>query len=139
MSTRKRPSGVGSNSRRFVKYPDSEGREIRVPVAKDAGTFVYICGRNGGWPSTPVVSLAYDAQWLVEGAVFEVVEMRPGQGMGTQRMVEVIDVRLRVSLHPGKWGQAQRLVLATPVEHDDDLAKLTAADFERRSLEVDRA
>ncbi len=133
MSGRKRPSGVGSNSRRFATQTDELGREVRVPVTKDAGSFVYIRGHDGSWPSTPVVSLAYDAAWLVDGAVFELVEMRPGNGMGATQMVEVVELRIQTSIHPGKWGQVKRLALVVPIEHDDAIAGLTVVDLEARA------
>lgn len=132
MSARKRPSGAGSNSRRFVVQTDTLGRQVRVPVVKDAGSFVYIRGHDGAWPSTPVISLAYDAQWLQAGTVFELVEMRPGKGMGATQMVEVIELRIQAAVHPGKWGQVMRHALVVPIEHDDTIAWLTATDLAER-------
>lgn len=133
MSGRKRPSGAGSNSRRFIERTEPDGTRVRVPAVKDAGSFVYIRENDGGWPSEPAVTLAYDAQWLTEGTVLELKEMRPGRGMGELTMVQVVEVRIQLGLFAGKYGQVHRLALVTPVAHDDDFAQLTVADLEAGS------
>lgn len=128
--SRRRPSGRGSNSRRFAEVSGPDGSKTRVPAVKDAGTFVYIREHDGSWPSTPVTTLLYDAAWMTEGAVFEVVDMRPGRGMGTTTTVQAVEVRLRIAVHPGKYGQTTRLVLVTEVESDDTFAVKTLDDLE---------
>lgn len=130
MSRRTRPSGAGSNSRRFVERHEPDGSLVRVPAVKDAGSFVYIREHGGGWPNEPVVTLAYDAQWLTEGAVLELKEMRPGHGMGRLTMVQVVELRIQIGLFEGKYGQVHRLALVAPIEHDDRLAALSVAELE---------
>lgn len=116
MSGRKRPSGVGSNSRRFAEHVTSEGESLKVPVAKDAGTFVFLATADGGWPRTPVTTLLTDASWIGEGSTLELEELRPGKGMGQRTTVQVVEVRVVVAVHEGKFGQIKRMVLVDEVE-----------------------
>lgn len=119
--SRRRPSGRGSNSRRFAEVPGPDGSTLRVPQVKDAATFIYLAETDGSWPRTPAATLLVDASWLVEGATFELTEMRPGKGMGTTTTVQVVEARVEVAVHEGKYAQIKRLLLVDPVEGYDGL------------------
>lgn len=121
MSRRKRPSGVGSNSRRFAEVTTPDGSTLKVPVAKDAATFIFMATDAGKWPRTPVTTLLVDASWILEGATLELEEMRPGRGMGSRTTVQVVEVRVVVAIHEGKFGQVKRMVLVDEVEPFDDV------------------
>lgn len=108
--SRQRPSGIGSNSRRFASVDDT-----KVPVAKDAATIVYVRAHDGSWPTKPTARLLYDASWITEGVTFEVEDLRPGRGMGSVRTFIAVEVRQRITVFDGKWGQSKRLVLAAEV------------------------
>ena len=86
MSGRKRPSGLGSNSRRFASITNPDGTATSVPAARDACT--YVCIEEGGeWPRAATAVLLYDAVWMAEGKTFRIKEMRPGRGMGSTTSV----------------------------------------------------
>lgn len=114
MSGRKRPSGLGSNSRRFAEVAATDGSTVRIPVTKDVGTVIYLADENGAWPRAPHVTLLVNLAELHDGATFEMVDLRPGR-MGQSMTVTVIEVRVRVNLFEGKYGQVIRSVLVTPV------------------------
>lgn len=126
---RRKPSGMGGNSKRFatVKMPD--GRQAKIPAAKDAATYVCLATPEGGWPDKALVVLLYDVTWLVEGSVLELEEMRPGQGMGSVETLRVINSRTRLQLHEGCYGQMQRWLLCEVMESVDERMNLTAADL----------
>ncbi len=119
MSGRKRPGGVGSNSRRFAEVTTPEGETLKVPVAKDAGTFLFLATESGGWPRQPITTLLSDASWIGEGTTLHLEEMRPGHGMGDTLTVQVIEVRVIVSVHDGKFGQIKSMVLVDEVEPNE--------------------
>lgn len=121
MSGRKRPSGVGSNSKRFATVHTPEGEELKVPVAKDAATFIFIATETGDWPATPITTLLADASWITEGATLVLEELRPGEGMGSRRTVQVVEMRVQVAVHKGKFGQIKRMVLVDEVSSFDSV------------------
>lgn len=71
--------------------------------------------------------MLYDASWIKEGVTFEIEDLRPGHGMGSVRTFLAVEVRQRISVFDGKWGQSKRLVLAAEV--------LPASTFEEATLE----
>lgn len=125
MSGKRRPGGDGGNSRRFATISKPDGSELKVPAVKDAGTFVYLA-EDGKWPKAPVTTLLIDSPLSEE---FELEEGRPGKGMGKVTTVRVLERRLRVVIHPGKFGQIKRLVLVTPTLSNDEMADMTSADL----------
>lgn len=127
---RRRASGEGGNSKRFafVKMPD--GREAKIPAAKDAATYICLETPDGGWPDKALVVLLYDVTWLVEGSVLELEEMRPGHGMGGLRTLRVINSRTRLQVHEGCYGQMQRWLLCEELESVADRMTLTPDDLE---------
>ena len=44
----KRPSGAGSNSRRFATITKPDGTKVKVPAVKYAGTIIYLADDAGG-------------------------------------------------------------------------------------------
>lgn len=124
--TRRRPSGPGGNSRRFADVTSPDGKEFKVPVAKDAAT-MFCLEEDGGWPKRGATLLAYDVTWAVPGAVMEIEEGRPGYGMGDRITVRVIKSTNRLVVHEGNWGQMRRWVLC---ERIDEAMSLTADDLE---------
>lgn len=127
---RRRPSGDGSNSRRFATVTGPEGERLKVPVVKDAATFIYVADAEGEWPETFATKVLGDYAWLGLGSEFQLEEMEPGQGMGTRQTVRVIDQRVRITKHRGRWGQLKRLVLVAEVPDTDTVAKLRVEDLE---------
>lgn len=121
---RRRASGDGSNSKRFatVKMPD--GREAKIPAAKDASTYICMVTPEGTWPQKALVVLLYDVTWLMEGSVFELEEMRPGHGMGNVTSLRVLSSRARVQLHEGCYGQVQRWLLCEEVAAGEEVGDL---------------
>lgn len=127
---RRRASGEGSNSKRFafVRMPD--GREARIPAAKDAGTFICLATPDGGWPDRAEITLLYDVTHLVEGSTFRIKEMRPGHGMGQTKTVRVIETDFEIEQHEGCYGQAKRALLCVPVLSGKEANELSADDLE---------
>jgi hypothetical protein len=97
---------------------DDRGEEI--PVSKDAGTFIYVSEDGETWPKRPLVGLPLDLAWLQIGDVLQLKDLRPGFFMGQLSPVRLVDVRIEILIHPGKWGQVRRNVLAVPAETDDE-------------------
>lgn len=132
MSKRKRPSGVGSNSRRFAEITTPEGDTLKVPVAKDVGTFLFLRDPDQAWPDAPTAVLLDAAAELNEGALIEVEEIGPGAGMGTISGVKVERVIIRVAIDSSgrysKYGQLKRLVYAVRVPTTNELASLSPGD-----------
>lgn len=118
---RKRPSGAGSNSKRFAVETRPDGTQVRVPATKDIGTFVYIAGEDGSWPKLPTTTLLLDLPWLQEGATVRLRDMRPGEGMGREITVQVIEQRVAIAIFPGRYGQVQREVLVDEVAAFEDV------------------
>lgn len=121
-----RPSGEGSNSRRFAVVRE-EGKPVKIPVVKDAGTFIYL-STDSSWPKAPITTLLVDASWIQEGETFWLKELRPGKGMGSKVRVAVIGVDMTISVYPGKFGQIERHVLVNAVPDMDDLSRLLVGD-----------
>lgn len=124
MTLRKRPSGNGSNSRRFSKVTTPNGEELKVPAVKDVGTFLYLSDDDGATWSRPVLILdgAYE---LREGALIEVEELAPGNGMGVVTGARITMVKVRVGVDTSgrysRFGQLKRLVYAVRVPNIDEL------------------
>ena len=128
MSGRKRPSGLGSNSRRFASITNPDGTATSVPAARDACT--YVCIEEGGeWPSAATAVLLYDAVWMVEGKAFEVKEMRPGRGMGNVKNVRVTATAEQLEIHEGKYAQTKRWVLVEELTPFRERMEMTADDL----------
>lgn len=128
--SRRRPSGAGSNSRRFATVKRPDGTSVKVPAVKDAGTFVYIRAHDGSWPEASIGLMAYDATWMEEGAVFQLEEMRPGRGMGSTVTVMVVEVRRTMCIFEGKFSQVRRQVLVAEVESDAELEAVALQELE---------
>ena len=115
-----RPSGAGSNSRRFATLARPDGSRIKVPVIKYAGTIIYLATDDGGWPTEPYCILLADISWLEEGKAFDLEETAAGRGMGKLQRVRVLEVRETIGVDSSgdyhKYGQVKRLVLVTPAE-----------------------
>lgn len=127
---RKRPSGVGSNSTRFAQVRMPNGRDARVPAAKDACTYICMATPTGGWPDKALVVLLYDVTWLVEGGVLELEELRPGHAMGGMTTLRVVNSRTRVQLHEGNYGQMQRWLLCVEVASGEAVDSATPDDLD---------
>ncbi len=116
----KRPSGAGSNSRRFATLARPDGTKVKVPVIKNAGTAIYEAEPDGSWPNDPTVVVLEDVDWLEEGAAFDLEETAAGKGMGTLRRMRVVEVRKTIGADSSgkfhKYGQTKRLVLVAPTE-----------------------
>ncbi len=109
----------GRNKQQLPKsVTDDRGEEI--PVSKDAGTFIYVSEDGQSWPKRPLVGLPLDLAWLQIGDVLQLKDLRPGFFMGQLSPVRLVDVRIEILIHPGKWGQVRRNVLAVPAETDDE-------------------
>jgi len=128
VSGRKRPSGVGSNSRRFAEIQTPDGETLKVPVAKDVGTFLYITDIGASWPRHPSALLLDSASDLQEGALIEIEEAGAGAGMGsiTGARIEKVVVRVAVdsSGRYSRFAQLKRLVFARRVPSTSELAAL---------------
>lgn len=114
MSRRKRPSGVGSNSRRFAEISTPDGSSLKVPIAKDVGTFLYVRNRGEAKPTEPTAVLLDAASELQEGALIEIEEFGAGAGMGTIVGARVDEVTLRLSIDStgrfSKFAQLKKIV-----------------------------
>lgn len=133
--TRRRPGGITEKSTRFAEYGLPDGTKLKIPVVKDAATFVYVADENGKWPKSPAVTLLIDLNWMAEGVVFGLEEMRPGHNMGSISTMQAIAVYNIISRFPGKYGQLKRLVLVRERKAtNDDIENLTLDDL-KRSLE----
>lgn len=124
---KRRPGGDGGNSRRFATVQQPDGSELKVPAVKDAGTFIYMT-TDGQWPKHYTTVLLIDSSLEDE---FELEEGRPGHGMGNVVTVRVLERRLRVVNHPGKYGQIKRLVLVTPTVSNDEMAEMASAGLRK--------
>ena len=72
---------------------------------------------------------------MIEGAVFELEEMGPGQGMGKKTTVRVTDTHAVVAIDSGRvktsgYGQIKRSVLLEAVADSNEVAELEADDLE---------
>jgi hypothetical protein len=112
---RRRASGPGSNSRRFAGIRRPDGSIDKVPAAKDAATYLFEATEAGEWPQRYFVKFLYEATTLTAGAVFDLKEMRPGEGMGRMRRMRVVAAETEVDVYPNGYGQLKRLVLVTGV------------------------
>lgn len=110
----RRPSG--RNKTQIPKVLEIAGQPI--PVVKDAATEIYVA-ENGEWPKRPLTTLLVDFSWMEEGASFDLLNLIPGQGMGARVEVRVIEIKVVVEVHKGKYGQVRRKVL---VEADGDVS-----------------
>lgn len=127
---RRRASGEGGNSKRFafVRMPD--GREAKVPAAKDAATYICLANPDGSWPDKADITLLYDVTHLVEGKTFRIKEMRPGHGMGQYKSVRVVEEDFVIDQHEGNYGQAQRALLCVEVASGGAINAMTPDDLE---------
>ena len=136
---RKKPSGAGSNSRRFADVTRPDGTTLKVPVVKDAATFIYV-SENGEWPADYTCKLLYDATWMQDNVVFELEEVGAGMGMGETRTVQVLEVRNTVMVdRSGKYtsfGQTIKRVLVALVADATDLEEVTAEDLDEHEWDV---
>lgn len=104
----------------------------RIPLHEDAATVLYLADENGDWPTEPLNYLRADLDWIREGEVLELENLDPSGDMGQVITVAVIRVQTRVQLHRGKYGQVIRRVLLQPVDPDEDLDRMTAAELRIR-------
>lgn len=111
----RRPSGLGSNSRKFTEVRAPDGKSFTVVKARSAATLLCLA-EDGGWPERGFVMLDFDLDARA-GDLLEVEEGRPGKGLGEIRAVRVIESRPRVRTPEGSgnYGQLQRWVLVEPV------------------------
>lgn len=126
--TRRRPSGVGSNSRRFADILTPEGQKLKVPVAKDVGTFLFLSADGENWSTKyhKILDGAYDLQ---VGAFIELEGMTPGEGMGEVVGAQIVRVKVRVCIDPGKrysqFAQLKRLVYAVLLPNEDEMGEIS--------------
>lgn len=130
--SRKKPSGDGNKSRRFAEVTQPDGTTLKVPVVKDAGTFIYLANPDKSWPKKTLATLLYDAAWMVEGVRFELEELAPIAG--SRQTVHILAVHNIVSLDRtgkySKFAQVKKLVLITPTHNLEDWAELELDDLE---------
>lgn len=136
MSLPKRPSGVGSNSRRFATFCRPDGSKLKVPVAKDVGTFLFLSRDGEQWPAAPIAKIMDSAPDLQEGVLFDVENLVPAAelegiklGMGDIVGAQVVRVKVIVALDPtgrfSQFAQLKRLIYAVLIpESLDDLGGL---------------
>lgn len=128
--SRKRPSGPGSNSKRFAEVRQADGTTLKVPAVKDVGTFLYLADADGNFPNKPLATILDSAPELQEGTLFEIEEGAAGRGMGNIIGAKVVLVRLRVGVDRSgkysKFGQLKRLVYVVEVPNFDELAHFSA-------------
>lgn len=106
--------------RRFVEV----GGE-RIPVMEDVATLLYLADQTGAWPPKPLNYIRADLPWLVEGVVLELENLNPKGGrMGESLSVIVLQVRTKVQLHAGKYGQVIRRVLVGQVPDQEEIEAL---------------
>lgn len=133
MSGRKRPSGVGSNSRRFADVTTPAGEHLKVPVVKDVGTFLFVRSPGEPWPRKATALLLDPAVELQEGALIELEEVGAGAGMGALTGATIVRVVVRVAVDSTgrytKFAQLKRLVYAERGPSFADLASLTPCDL----------
>lgn len=134
MSRRKRPSGVGSKSRRFAEYTTPDGQKLKVPVSKDVGTFIFLRNPGERWPTNPTALLLDPALELREGAYIEIEELGAGAGMGSVSGAMILRVQVRVAIDSTgrytKFGQLKRLVFAEREPNFDQMAAMGPGDLE---------
>ena len=126
---RRRPSGLNRHEKKFATVITPDGKEAKIPQAKDAATYICLATEAGGWPERMIGMLAYDMTWLTEGTVTYLKEMRPGHGMGDVVAYLVLDSRTFLLRHEGNWMQAERWLLLTPVAASDDMAEMGVEDL----------
>lgn len=126
--SRRRPSGRGSNSRRFAEIEAPDGQTLKVPAVKDVGTFLFLSDDGETWPARPNTKLLDSAQDLQEGAYFEIEELGAGAGMGTVTGAKVVKVVVRVGMDStgrySHFAQLKRLVYAVRTLAHHELANL---------------
>jgi hypothetical protein len=108
----------GRNAEQLAKSVTVGGEEI--PVSKDAGTFIYITPDGINWPKKPTVGLPLDLAWLQVGDLVRLCDLRPGFSMGHLSHVRLVEVLVDILIHPGKWGQVRRNVLAIAAESEEE-------------------
>ena len=128
--SRQRPTSLGSNSQRHARLNAPDGQEIKIPVTRSAATAWYVADADGNWPRRDTLMIDTETNWLREGDVIELVEMRPGEGMGSSEMYQAIEIRNQVRRFEGRYGQIMRLVLLVPVASADSVGEFNAADLE---------
>jgi hypothetical protein len=128
---RRRPSGPGSNSRRFADIKRPDGSIDKVPAAKDAATYLFLATASGEWPPQFFVKFLYDAVSLDQGTVFELQEMRPGEGMGRISRLKVLSAHSRIDVYPNGHGQLRRLVLVEEMPDTDERGRHPEVELDR--------
>ncbi|GBF05878.1 hypothetical protein DAERI_060138 [Deinococcus aerius] len=115
--TRRRPSGLGSNSRKFSEVRMPDGKTFVVVRARSAATLLCLAEDGGGWPDRGFTVLDFDLASARPGDLLEIEGGRAGQGLGEISAVRVIESRARVRTPEGggNYGQLQRWVLVEPV------------------------
>lgn len=110
-----------------------DGRKLKVPVVKDAGTFIYLANPDGTWPANFIAKLLYDATWMIEQTRFELENIAPGEGMGKRETVQVIEAQNIVAVDRSgrysQFGQVKKRVLVTPVANTEALREATASEL----------
>lgn len=120
----------GKNAEQLPRsVTDDRGEEI--PVTKDAGTFLYVSEDGNAWPKRPTVGLPLDLAWLQVGDLVSLRDLRPGFSMGDLSPVRLIEIKTELLIHPGKWGQLRRNVLAVAAETDDQYEAAVAQGVSR--------
>ncbi len=85
-----------------------------IPAVRAEGTYLYLT-EDGAWPDKPHVILSRALHWLQEGMLLELEDLRPGTGaMGSLLRVRVLEVRPRVRVFPGWYGQVVVHALVEP-------------------------
>lgn len=128
---RNRPSGMGSNSRRFAKARHPETlEEIKIVASRAVATIWYVANPDGTWPERKALEIDNECSWMHEGDYLEYQDMRPGHDMGNIILYRIAEVRNRVREFPGKYGQAMRRVLLVPVADADLIGDLDPSELE---------
>lgn len=95
-----------------------------IPAVRAEGTYLYIT-QDGSWPERPHVILTRALYWVQEGMLLELEDLRPGTGaMGSLMRVRVLEVRPRVRVFPGWYGQVVVHVLAETASSTEEVEEI---------------
>lgn len=97
----------------------------RIPANLDEITYLYFA-EDGGWPPAPFLLLRKDLDWLQEGQVLAIRDLRPESQMGKVTHVRVLEVQAEIQLHRGRYGQLVRKVLLEPIPSMEEVNRIVA-------------
>jgi hypothetical protein len=96
----------------------------RIPVLDDVATLLYLADDDEEWPAKPFNFIRSDLPWLLEGMVVALRNLDPSGDMGKALSVQVVQVRVEVQMHAGKYGQVIRRVLLSEVLPDEEIRQM---------------